>query len=144
MQTNHAVALIVVLTLVGCGPKPDTRAAADTAGPMAGMPMGMAGMEMMPTMRAHLDSLGELTPAEIQARMAAHQDLAARMMDAMGADMRGMGMQPDSAWAALGDSLRQDLAEMPGLTGDALGDRVRAHVGRMRRMLARHEGMMRM
>lgn len=144
MQTNHAAALIVVLALVGCGPKPEAPAAADSAGPMAGMPMYMAGMELMPAMRAHLDSLGVLTPGELQARMAAHQDLAARMMDAMGADMRGMGMAPDSAWAALGDSLRQDLAELPGLTGGALTDRVQAHVARMRRMLVMHEGMMRM
>ena len=144
MQTSHAVALIVVLTLAGCGRKPETPATADTAGLMAGMQMGMAGMELMPAMRAHLDSLGALTPAEIQARMAAHQDLAARMMDAMGADMRGMGMQPDAVWTALGDSLRQDLAELPGLTGIALTDRVRAHGARMQRMLAMHEGMMQM
>ncbi len=104
----------------------------------------MAGMELMPAMRAHLDALSALEPEQMQARMAAHQDLAARMMDAMGADMRGMGMAPDAVWTALGDSLRQDLAELPGLTGSALTDRVRAHGARMRRMLAMNEGMMRM
>ena len=144
MHRNHAVALVVVLALVGCGRKPGAPAAADSTGAMAGMPMQMAGMELMPVMRAHLDSLDALTPEEIQARMTAHQDLAARMMDAMGADMRGMGMAPDSAWTALGDSLRQDLAALPGLTGGALTDRVRAHGARMRRILALHEGMMRM
>ena len=66
------------------------------------------------------------------------------MMDAMGADMRGMNMKPDSAWGALGDSLRQDLAELPGLSGASLKTRVQAHIGRMQRMLATHEGMMRM
>lgn len=62
----------------------------------------------------------------------------------MGADMRGMNMTPDSAWAALSDSLRQDLADLPSLSGGALKSRMQAHVGRMQRMLAMHEGMMKM
>ncbi|MDZ4862259.1 MAG: hypothetical protein SGJ01_02340 [Gemmatimonadota bacterium] len=76
--------------------------------------------------------------------IAAHQDMASRMMDAMGADMRGMNMTPDSAWAALTDSVRQDLADLPGLSAGALTSRMPAHIGRMRRMMALHEGMMKM
>ena len=117
--------------------------AADTAS-SAPAPMAMQGMQMMPAMQAHLDSMATMTPAQMSAAMAAHQDQASRMMDAMGADMRGMGMQPDSAWSALGDSLRQDLAELSSLSGAALKDRMDAHAGRLKRMMAMHEQMMKM
>jgi hypothetical protein len=62
----------------------------------------------------------------------------------MGADMRGMNMQPDSAWTALADSLRQDMAELPALSGEPLKSRMEAHIARMRRMMTMHQGMMRM
>ena len=51
--------------------------------------------------------------------MTTHQDLASRMMDAMGADM-------------------------PGLATGPLTTRMQAHIARMRRMMAIHEGMMKM
>jgi hypothetical protein len=146
MRVTHVTLAIVIVTLGACGKKQKAvqPPSADTTGKMGGMQIAMQGMQMMPLMRAHLDSLGAMQPAQIVAAMAAHQDLASRMMDAMGADMRGMNMKPDSAWAALGDSLRQDLADLPGLSGAALKTRVQAHVGRMQRMLTMHEGMMRM
>ncbi|MDZ4862270.1 MAG: hypothetical protein SGJ01_02395 [Gemmatimonadota bacterium] len=146
MQLLHVTSLTLVLMLAACGKKPEAAQApaADSVGTMGGMQMAMQGMTMMPLMRAHLDSLGALPPAGMAAVMSAHQDLASRMMDAMGADMRGMNMQPDSAWAALTDSLRQDLADLPGLSAGALSARMPAHIGRMRRMMALHEGMMKM
>lgn len=146
MRTFHWISALVLVTLVGCGKKPEAAKppAADTAGTMSGMQMSPQGMQMMPAMRAHLDSLGAMPPDQMATMMATHQDLASRMMDAMGADMRGMNMKPDSAWAALSDSLRQDLAELPGLSGAPLSSRMQAHIGRMRRMMAMHEGMMRM
>lgn len=146
MRMTHVTLAIVIVTLGACGKKQEAvqPPAADTAGKGGGMQMAMQGMQMMPLMRAHLDSLEAMQPAQIAAAMAAHQDLASRMMDAMGADMRGMNMKPDSAWTALGDSLRQDLAELSGLSGSALKTRMQAHIGRMQRMLAMHEGMMRM
>ena len=137
---------IAMVTLAACGKKPEVAQApaADSAGTMGGMQMSMQGMTMMPLMRAHLDSLGAMQPAGMAAAMSAHQDLASRMMDAMGADMRGMNMTPDAAWAALTDSLRQDLADLPGLSAGALTTRMQAHIGRMRRMMTMHEGMMKM
>lgn len=146
MRMTHVALTMAMVTLAACGKKQEATQppAADTSGKMGGMQMAMQGMQMMPVMRAHLDSLGTMQPAQIAAAMAAHQDLASRMMDAMGADMRGMNMKPDSVWAALSDSLRQDLAELPGLSGPALKNRMQAHIGRMQRMLAMHEGMMRM
>jgi hypothetical protein len=139
--------MILALLVTGaCGKKPESAqpAAGDSTGAMGGMQMTMQGVEMIPHMRAHLDSLGAMPPAGMVAAMAAHQDLASRMMDAMGADMRGMNMQPDAAWTALGDSLRQDLAELSGLAGEALKTRMQAHIGRMQRILVMHEGMMKM
>ena len=109
---------------------------------MNGMHDGMQGMGMMSMMRAHMDSMQRMSPAQMQAMMAMHQDMMARMMDTMGGDMRGMHMEPDAAWSALSDSVRQDLAELPGLSGKALETRMRAHAQRVRRLLAQHEKMM--
>jgi predicted small lipoprotein YifL len=146
MRSIHGILILVTVTLTACGQKPEAAQppAADTASNMSGMQMAMQGVQMMPLMRAHLDSLGAMQPAQMAAQMAAHQDLASRMMDAMGADMRGRNMKPDSTWTALSDSLRQDLAGMPGLSGGALKSRMQAHIGRMQRMMAMHEGMMKM
>lgn len=139
------VAVLGLLVTTACGKKPGAPAAVgDSAGAMGGMQMTMQGVEMIPQMRAHLDSLGAMSPAGMAAAMAAHQDRASRLMDAMGTDMRGMNMQPDAAWTALGDSLKQDLADLPGLSGEAFKSRVQAHIGRMQRMMAMHEGMMKM
>ena len=127
MRAIRGLVAIGVVTIAACGKKPESAqsSAADSAGKMAGMPMAMQGMTMMPMMRAH-------------------QDLASRMMDAMGADRRGMGMKPDSAWAALSDSLRQDLADLPGLSDAALKTRMQGHIGRMQRMIVMHAALMKM
>ncbi len=145
MRGIQRVLAVGVIALTTCGKKPEAVQvpAADTVA-IGGMQMAMQGMQMMPMMTAHLDSLGGMAPAQMAAMMTAHQDVAARMMDAMGADMRGMNMTPDAAWTALGDSVRQDLAELPGLSGGTLQSRMQAHLGRMRRMMTLHEGMMRM
>lgn len=132
---------VALAVLAGCGRKPEPAAApADTTASMA----GMQGMQMMPMMQAHLDSMAGMPAAQMAGMMTAHQDMASRMLDAMGADMRMMNMQPDAAWTALADSVGRDLAELPGLSGDALKSRLEAHIDRMRRMMARHRGMMKM
>jgi copper/silver efflux system protein len=56
--------------------------------------------------------------------------------------VRGMHMTADAAWTALADSVRQDLADLPGLSGDALKKRMQAHMDRMQQLMARHQGMM--
>ena len=146
MRISHGILAVAMVTLAACGKKPDAAQVPATDPPekMGGMQMGVQGMQLIPLMRAHLDSLAAMPPAQMAAMMPAHQDLASRMMDAMGADMRGMNMKPDSAWAALSDSLRQDLGDLAGLSGAALRSRMQAHIGRMQRMLAMHEGMMKM
>lgn len=145
MRILRRVMLVAVLASVAC----DKKAADDTPPDQAGDSrtsgqMVMPGVPMIPAMRAHLDSMATMSPLELAGAMTAHQDLASRTMDAMGADMRAMGMQPDSAWAALSDSLRLDLAEMSGLSGAQLKARMDAHAERLRRIMTRHEGMMKM
>ena len=144
MQRCRWVGAVAIVLLAACGKKTESAQtpAADSAGAMGGMTM--LGMQMMPGMQAHLDSMAAMRPEEMAAMMARHQDRASRMMDAMGADMRGMNMQPDAAWTALSDSLRQDMAELPSLSGDPLKGRMEAHIGRMRRMMAVHRTMMKM
>ena len=81
---------IAVVALAACGKKPDPAQtpAADSAGPTGGMPMAMQGMQMIPTMQSHLDSMAAMRPEQLAAMMAAHKDRASRMMDAMAADRR--------------------------------------------------------
>ena len=146
MRSMHGILMLATVTLTACGKKQEAgqAPAADAAGRMGGMQMGMQGMQMIALMRAHLDSLGTMEPAQMAAMMAAHQALTSRMMDAMGADMRGMNVKPDPAWSSLSDSVRQDLGDLLGLSGAALESRMQGHIGRMQRLMAMHQGMMRM
>ena len=146
--TTHWLTILAIAT-IACGDKSGQektgemdQVPSDTG--MAGMRMTMQGVQMLPPMRIHLDSVTGMAPAEMRAALSAHVDLASRTMDAMGADMRGMSVTPDSTWASLSDSLRQDLADLPNLSGDVLKSRMEAHAGRMRRMMEMHEGMMKM
>lgn len=137
MNRTTAIGMLAI-ALVGCGEK---RAAQEEAMP------GMGGMVMradslIPPMRAHLDSLAAMPAASVPGMVTAHDAMASEMLDAMGSDMTMMGMQPDSVWAALTDSLKRDLADLPALTGRLLESRMRAHVERMRRLLDLHERMM--
>ncbi|MDZ4865100.1 MAG: hypothetical protein SGJ01_16895 [Gemmatimonadota bacterium] len=145
MRAIQTVLALAVITLAACGKKPESAqtAAADTAAGMGGMD-NMQGIQMMPQMRVHLDSIGSMQPTQMLTMMPAHQALASQMMDAMGSDMRGRNMQPDAAWTALADSVRQDLTDMPGLSGEGLTTRMQAHVVRMQRMMGMHQGMMHM
>src|SRR2546426_4949765 len=128
--TRATLLLALALSLAGCGrsasnkevARGETSATARAGGAdtlklsMGGMQMnGVQGMGMMATMRAHMDSMERVSPERMKAMMAGHEDMASRMMDAMGADMSGMHMTPDTAWTALTDSVRQDLADLPAL-----------------------------
>lgn len=115
----------------------------DTTRRGGGMGMAMPGVAMMPAMRAYMDSMTKLAPAEMRARMAQHQERMSRMLDAMGGDMRMMNVATDTAWNALADSVRRDLADLPGLSGVMLEQRMRAHAARVERLLTRHGQMMR-
>jgi hypothetical protein len=107
-----------------------------------GIGPGMPGMQMMAGMRAHLDSMMRMSPQQMQAMMATHEAMMSQMLDRMGMDMRGMHMAGSREWNALGDSVKQDLAELPNLKGRALAARMRAHAARVARLMAMHEEMM--
>jgi hypothetical protein len=161
VKTSHWALLLGALALTGCGGTGDRSAqGSDTAGMMAhmdsggmgmgqmdsgAMPMGgmsRQSMQMMPGMRAHMDSMISMSPQQMQSMMAGHEAMMSRMLDRMGADMRGMKMQASPEWNALTDSVKQDLAEMPNLKGQALATRMRAHAGRGKRLMGMHEKMM--
>ena len=86
---------------------------------------------------------GALSPDQMSGMLAAHGRMMSRMMNGMGADMRGMQMSGDAGWNALVDSVKAGLAELPGLKGQALAAEMKAHAGRVERLMAMHEGMMR-
>lgn len=142
---NRALASVVLLTLsaAACGGQGESSDAAPDTAAAAGMAaMPMRGTALIAPMRAHLDSLASATGPTLAAALGAHDARAAALLDALGADMAAMGMSADSAWVALTDSVRLDLADLPSLAGRPLEARVRAHVARMRRLLERHSRMM--
>lgn len=162
MRRSHWAMLVGVLALAGCGGRGDrTERSRDTGGMMGqmdsggrgmegmdsgGMGMGdmnMQGMQMMPNMRAHMDSMMRMSPQQMQSMMAMHEGMMSQMMDRMGGDMRNMKMSGTPEWAGLTDSVKQDLAELPNLKGQALSARVRTHADRVKRLLAMHEKMVR-
>lgn len=144
MKALHLIAIVGLLA--GCGKSKDTPAADSPSAMkmdsgMAGMPaMGSSGM--MPAMKAHTDSMARMNPAQMSGMMAAHERMMSQMMDQMGSDMRQMKMPETGEWSALSDSIRQDLAELPSLKGQPLSTRMRAHTGRVQRLLSSHERMM--
>jgi len=109
--------------------------------PMGEGNMGMGGSAMMPMMRAHMDSMMRMSPEQMTGMMAAHDRMMSQVMDRMGADMRSMSMSGDAKWNALVDSVKADLADLPGLQGKELPERMKAHTGRVQRLIAMHEGM---
>ena len=144
MRSMNAVLILAAVALTACEKKPEVvqTPAADSTATMNTPPAPSAGPAMMSQMRAHLDSVGAMDAAQMAAAMPAHEAFAARMLDAMGADMQGRSMMADSAWTALSDSLRTDLTDMPGLSGTALKTRMEGHIGRMQRIMTMNHGMM--
>ena len=147
MNRALIVGLTAALVVAACGEKESApQQAMPGMGNMPGMTgmqgMGMRSDSLMPMMRAHLDSLRALSPQFAAGMLSSHQGMASRMLDAMGADMTAMGMKPDPAWTSLRDSAKRDLADLPALSGRALDGRLKAHIDRMRRLMAMHEGMM--
>ena len=159
MGMSQWTLLVGALALVGCGRGGDrAETTRDTGGMMGHMDsggmgmgrmdsggMGMGNMQAMPMMsgmRAHMDSMMRMSPQQMQAMMAMHEQMMSRMMDGMGADMRGMNMSATPKWSALTDSVKQDLADLPTLKGQQLSTRMRAHADRVKRLIAMHEKMM--
>ena len=148
---KYAVHMLIALALfsAACGGERQEggEAARTTEGGMQGMPMQsmrMPSMDMMPAVRTHLDSVVGAEPGELPGMVAGHRARIDQMLAAMDQDMKAMNMTADAAWRALADSIRTDLSAIPRLSGEQLVLRMRAHAGRMRRLLEGHERMMQM
>ena len=150
MEMSHWAMLVGALAIAGCGGSGRAGRPADSAGMTGHMDsvgmktsgMNMQSMQMMPGMRAHMDSVMRMSPQQMQAMMARHQEMMSQMMDQMGGEIRQMKMAETREWSALSDSVKQDLAELPSLKGQALSARMRAHTDRVRRLIDAHEQMM--
>jgi len=148
MRISPWVLVLSGVALANCGGEGGRTARDDTSGRMGHMDSGgmtgmnMPGIEMMAQMRTHMDSMAGMSPQQMQAMMSRHQAMMSQMLDRMGTDMRGMKMSSTTEWTALTDSVKQDLAELPDLKGQALSARMRAHADRVRRLIAAQEEMM--
>ncbi len=141
MSTFRILVMVGALALVGCRKQKEQPQSAMPG--MQRMPgMMMRSDSLMPMMRGDLDSLARMPSQFAEGMLQAHEAMASQTLDAMGSDMTMMSMRPDSAWTALTDSVKRDLAELPSLSGRALETRLSAHVGRMRRLLDMHRAMM--
>ncbi len=145
MKALH-LALIAGLTASAACNKPKEEPAAVSHGGMAmdsSRMQGMSGMSgMMPMMQGHMDSMMGMKPEQMSAAMAGHERMMSQMMDQMGGEMRQMKMSETRGWSALRDSVKQDLAALPALKGQAFSARMRAHADRVRRLMASHQQMM--
>ena len=147
MKALHMMVIAALVTSAACN-RPKEEAAANAhsgmtmdSGRMEGMP-GMGSSGMMPMMQAHTDSMMRMNPEQMSGMMASHERMMSQMMDQMGGEMRQMKMAETPEWSALSDSVKQDLAELPGLQGQALSVRMRAHADRVTRLVAMHQKMM--
>jgi len=143
---RHAGVVLVGLCILGaaCGGDRQRAGGSDSAQQtgMAGMAMKMPSLDSLTSVRAYLDSVVAAEPRDLARMAAGHRARMERMLAAMELDMRAMNMTADAAWQALADSVRTDLLAIPGLSGEAFLLGLRAHAGRMRRLLAMHERMM--
>jgi hypothetical protein len=149
MKAFHISAIVGMIAVAACS-KSNGDAAANRSGHVAedsagtgmeGMP-GMAGSGMMATMPAHLESMMRMKPEQMSQTMPQHERMMSQMMDQMGGEMRQMNMTSSPEWTALSDSVKADLADLPGLSGQQLSARMKAHADRARRLIAMHQGMM--
>jgi len=154
LSKGGTTTLVTVLGLIGwlsLGACSDAKETA-TRGAVAvdtTMGMGMAhrhsdmpGMTMVPLMRSHMDSMRmEMMGGAGGGMMSSHVEMIGTMLDTMERDRRQMGLGADSTWTALTDSVRRDLRELPGFTGPARQERMRAHMERMQRLLDLYQGL---
>jgi hypothetical protein len=141
---------LILLALAACNKPPKAGPAVETHQGMVLLPdsgqperesKSTDGTGMMLMMQAHIDSMARMSPEQMSRMMARHEQLMSQMMDRMGGEMRQMRMAETAKWSALADSVRQDLAELPSLSGQALSTRMQAHADRVRRLIAMHKRM---
>jgi hypothetical protein len=146
MRALHMMVVATAVASTACNKSKDTPPADSPGGMMdsggMGRMSGMGNSGMMSMMQAHTDSMMRMNPEQMSGMMATHERMMSQMMDQMGGEMRQMKMAETPEWRALTDSVKQDLAELPGLKGKALSARMQAHADRVRRLMSAHEQMM--
>jgi hypothetical protein len=85
---------------------------------------------------------GALSPSQMKAALPIHRQMVANMLAQMNGDMRSMNMAADPTWTALADSVRRDLVQLPDVPESQLPAAMPAHMGRVERLMAMHEKMM--
>lgn len=131
----------------------DSAAATTTATPdsggMQGMPgmQGMGGMQggmagMMGQMQSHMRMMETPNGDSLKGMLPMHRQMTANMLSEMNREMRGMNMSGDAAWMATIDSVRQDLVNLPEMSGAELTTFMPAHHRRVMRLMEAHTAMM--
>lgn len=121
---------------------PTTATRADSAGGMGGMGMsGMMGAGMMDSMQTHMGKMDTLSGERMTQMLPIHRQRAANMLSQMNSEMKRMNMTANTVWTATVDSLRQDLARMPDMSGAELEAMMAGHHARLRRLMDMHREM---
>ena len=101
------------------------------------------------TGNARIDSVGAqmraneaLNPAQVKALIPRHRRMVARMLSEMNGDVRRMQVTAIPGWTAIMDSVRRDLAKLPGLPAEELRDALPAHDARVLRLMQMHADLM--
>ena len=148
------LALIAAATVTACrsSDRDASRAAGDTAArtdsaggavmPGMGGMGGMMGAAMMDSMHAHMRMMDTMRIDQMRAMMPMHRQMATNMLSRMDEDMRSRNVTATPAWTATVDSLRQDLARMPQMSGPELRTLMTAHHARMTRLMQMHRDVM--
>ncbi len=144
MQTQWRLVAGAVILLTACKENRPVDAAQVNRAPavsQAGDTNGNKALQatvLLPTVRKHLDSV-QASPGLMQGQMAAHVALTETLLDAMQADMARLGLHSDPTYSALIDSVLQDVIDLPRASGEKLTELERAHLDRVRRLVAVYE-----
>ena len=114
-------------------------AATDTASmPMHTMPARSVGSgTMMEEMRATMRTV-QVSADSVRTAMPMHRQMASDMLAQMNKETSDMKIPTDVRWSGLMDSLREDLARMPGMSASELATLMPAHHGRLTRLMDLH------
>ena len=114
----------------------------DSMSSMPVMPSGTSMPGMSAAMTAHMAAMKGSDNAAMKAMLPDHQKMVSGMLSQMNEQMSNMKMTATSAWTALGDSIRNDLKQMPGMNATALAAMMPAHEMRITHLAAMHDDAM--
>lgn len=140
---------LLFLVAAGCGGGESEQGAREdstaeqTMHDMPGMNMGGSQAQgMMREMRDHMRTMTGAHGDSLTRLLPMHRQMTANMLQQMDSEMRQMGMAADSGWAALVDSIRQDLAHLPDVGKAELPSFMTRHRERVERLMEQQHGAM--